>query len=574
MLTNPFKTYRITTVFFFGSALIIALLIGIVIALSYSSTSKQIEHNTSYNQQRLLNEYSKKLNTALIGIEQSSSTAAKNFDLLFGKLNEGDAYERARVQSEIRDQLNYVVFGTSILQSIHVYSNYPFTSDMQGPVTFNALSRLQEEGWYNDIRDTDSAWLPEHTIRSNERDESVISFARKVFNNSNQYYSLMVFNIKVSSFKQLISPEEDASNIALLDAANKLITHSGDGELLSQAAGALDGEMERPSGSLRVGPDFYVWAKSPDSQWTLIEATSWLDMTKGSRELAGVFIWLGATTILLVFLITLLLSHRFMKPMNHLLNAMGEYIPGEKQQLPADYSNEFGRLFQGYRKLTQRIEELYDSLREQHRRQREAELKSLQMMINPHFLYNTLDQINWMAIEARQSKISTMLAEVAGMFRLALSNTDSLVPVREEAAHIECYLKFQKVRWEEGLTYTLDIEEDVKKELMPKIMLQPFIENAFMHGFHGARQAELRVHIYRRDDELRIEITDNGKGLSQDWQTKPRKRGGYGLRNVKERLDTLFGSGYVMEIENGEVSGVRVRLQFPIHRNPSLGEGV
>jgi two-component system sensor histidine kinase YesM len=303
--------------------------------------------------------------------------------------------------------------------------------------------------------------------------------------------------------------------MALLDAAGRLITHSGDGVLLQQASVRLKGELVKPSGSLRSGDDFYVWAKSPDSQWTLFEASSWSEMMKGSKSMAQLLLLLGVSTIVLVFLLTLFLARRFMKPTNQLLKAMGQYAPGEKQELPTDYNNEFGNLFQGYRKLTQRIEDLYESLQEQHERQRSAELKSLQMMINPHFLYNTLDQINWTAIELGQNKISSMLSQVAGMFRLVLTNTDSLVAVNEEIAHIECYLKFQKVRWEEKLTYSLKVEESARTCLMPKIMLQPFIENAFMHGFHGALEATLSVCIRCESGYLHVSITDNGKGLSR-----------------------------------------------------------
>ncbi|WP_168121566.1 sensor histidine kinase [Paenibacillus sp. HB172176] len=568
MLQNPFKTYRISAVFFFGSALIITLLIGLLIMIGYNRTSDQIEQNTSYYQQQLLNELSKKMNTSLIGVEQTSNTAAKSFDLLYARLQEGDAYEKARLQSEIRDQMNYVVFGTTILQSIHIYSSYPFTTDRQGPVAFLPMSRVSEEPWYGVIQDTDSEWLPEHVIETNSGEEAVISFARKVFNNSNQFYSLMVFNIKVSDFKQLISSEDNSSNRGLLDAANKLLTHSGNGELLIQAAAALADEMKKPSGSLRVGNQFYVWAKSPDSRWTLIEANSWLEMTEGTRHTARLFLILGATTILLVFLLTLSLSSRFMKPMNLLLRAMDQYAIGEKKQVPGDYSNEFGRLFDGYRRLTERIEELYASLKIQHQRQREAELKSLQMMINPHFIYNTLDQINWMAIESKQNQVSQMLTEVAGMFRLALSNTDSLVTVKEELAHTECYLRFQKVRWEDRLSYSIEVEGDAWQEPIPKIILQPFIENAFIHGFHGMSRAELRIRIWRQEQELHILIVNNGKALDENWRSKPRKRGGYGLKNVQERLEALFGDDYTMEMRNrnGEDSGVEAWISFPLNK--------
>ncbi|OCT15402.1 hypothetical protein A8709_15080 [Paenibacillus pectinilyticus] len=564
MLQNPFKTYRIIAVYFFSSAIIIALLIGIVVSVSYSGTSDQIAKNTSFYQQRLLNELSKKMSTSLIGIEQTSGTSAKNVDLLYGRLRDDDAYERLRVETEIKSQLNYVVFGTPILQSIHVYSDYPFTSDTQGPVTFLPMTKLNEEAWYPSILETDSAWLGEHKVMSNGREESVISFARKVINNSNQYYSLMVFNIKVTSIRHLISSEDDTTNMALLDAAGRLITHAGNETKLQQAALTLKGELDKPSGSLRSGDDFFVWAKSPDSQWTLFEASSWSEMTSGSKSMAQLFLILGASTIVLVLLLTLFLSRRFMLPMNQLIRAMGQFSPGEKQLLPTDYKNEFGKLFHGYRKLTQRIEDLYESLRQQHIQQRAAELKSLQMMINPHFLYNTLDQINWTAIEADQTKISTMLAQVASMFRLALSNTNSLVAVQEEVAHIEHYLKFQQVRWEDKLSYTVTVDESAKTCLMPKIFLQPFVENAFMHGFHGAIQAEIQVDIRREENDLHVTITDNGKGLSENWENKPRKRGGYGLRNVRERLDALFGQQYSLQLSNREQGGVQVDIRFPL----------
>ncbi|MNY39365.1 putative sensor-like histidine kinase [compost metagenome] len=157
-----------------------------------------------------------------------------------------------------------------------------------------------------------------------------------------------------------------------------------------------------------------------------------------------------------------------------------------------------------------------------------------------------------------------MLAQVASMFRLALSNTNSLVAVQEEVAHIEHYLKFQQVRWEDKMTYIIKVDEDCKQCLMPKIFLQPFVENAFMHGFHGAVSAELRIEIHRDEDNIVVTIADNGKGLSDNWQNKPRKRGGYGLRNVQERLDALFGNQYRLQLSNRVQGGVQVDIRFPL----------
>ncbi len=140
----------------------------------------------------------------------------------------------------------------------------------------------------------------------------------------------------------------------------------------------------------------------------------------------------------------------------------------KKINLPEDYRNEFGVLFSGYRKLIDRIQQLYVSLEDQYKRQRSAEIKALQAMINPHFLYNTLDQLNWMAIEAGQDRMSRILELMGTMFRIGLSNGESLITLREELLHTECYLKIQQLRWEEGLTVEIDVPEQLQHFFYPQ----------------------------------------------------------------------------------------------------------
>lgn len=566
MLRNPFKSLRIDFVFFFGFAIIVTLLVGLVVYISYSSSSKEIASSTSFYQQQLLNELNKKLTTNLVDIEQSSSTASKNFDTIFSRTQEGGLYDRVRAQAEIRSQLNNYVFSTPILLTIHIYSALPANYSLQDYVQFLPMEQANSEAWYADIDKSDYAWLSEHNIQTNKGDTPVISFARKVYNSRNQYYALMVLNIKVPVFQTLIETEDARSAVALLDETGKLITQTANGTF-TQAG--LDSQLPRmsalPSGSQRSGDEFLVWSKSLDSQWTLLERTSWKGMTSGSLKMARLFLLIGISAIFLILLLAIFLSRQFMKPMRQLLKAMNNFAIHKSDPVPDDYMNEFGRLFQGYQKLTGRIEELYDNLEVQYERRRAAEIKSLQTMINPHFLYNSLDQVNWIAIESGQSQVSRMLSLLGQLFRLSLTNTDSLVPVREEVAHIECYLQFQQIRWEDSLSYRIDIAEETKSWFMPKIILQPFIENAFVHGFHGKRTAELVVTIRAVGDRLEIAIADDGRAIGSDWQTRAREgRGGYGLRNVQERIETLFGTAYGFELSDSALGGTQALIRLPI----------
>ncbi|GAA3333135.1 hypothetical protein GCM10020331_096020 [Ectobacillus funiculus] len=248
-----------------------------------------------------------------------------------------------------------------------------------------------------------------------------------------------------------------------------------------------------------------------------------------------------------------------------------------EEQLPSDYHNEFGLLFQGYRRLMNRIEELYRSLEEQHRRQRKAEILALQAMINPHFLYNTLDQVNWMAIEAGQEQISRVLELMGKMFRIGLSNGESVIRIEEELTHLECYMEIQQIRWGEGLTFTTEIPNHIKEYYIPKLTFQPFVENALMHGFHGRSTGSINIAAYEIEDDLLFTVSDNGVGIRADAEMnkKKKKTGGYGMRNVRERMESYFGHPYGIEVDSEEGKGTTISIRIPkLREKKYLGGGI
>lgn len=574
LFRNPFKSLRIDVVFFFGFALIVTILVGIVVTVSYINGSRDIAENTSYYQQKLLIELHKKLNTSLVDIEQSSSTASQNFSVMYEELlGDVDKYDRVTGQAEIRRQLNNYVFSMPILQSIHVYSDLTPSYNLQEFVQFMSLDSLEEENWYSFLRNSDYTWLSGRTIKTNNGDAQVISFARKVYNRFNRANAVMVFNVRMSDFKEIIATEDARSKLALFDATGNLITSIGDPTFFQENNDFIKQQIgTQPTGSKRTGDELLVWSSSLSSKWSLVEITSWKEITQGSLKETKIILALGVASIVSILLLAIFLSRKLVKPIGILLNAMSNFSLSKKMPLPEDYRNEFGRLFQGYEKLTMRIEELYESLEQQHERQRASEIKALQMMINPHFLYNSLDQVNWMAIEAGEHRISTMLSYLGQFFRMSLANTDSLITVKDELTHIESYLQFQKMRWEERLHFRFEIEGEVNNWYIPKVILQPFVENAFIHGFHGKPQALLIISIKQNGDALEILISDDGRKLQDNWQEQRSAKGGYGLRNVRERIETLFGTGYGFVLTDSPLGGTQALLHLPIVKSiPSKG---
>jgi two-component system sensor histidine kinase YesM len=272
--------------------------------------------------------------------------------------------------------------------------------------------------------------------------------------------------------------------------------------------------------------------------------------------------------------LTLYLSRQFTKPIKTLVQAMTSYsLGGKKVNLPSDYQNEFGYLFAGYRKQNERIEELYVSLQRRYEQQRKAEIKALQANINPHFLYNMLDQLNWMAIEAGQNELSRILELMGQMFRIGLSNGDSFITVEKELEHITCYLEIQQLRWGEGLDYSIEVLPEVLELYIPKLTLQPFVENSIVHGFNTRLAGNVQIQISRQEERLQIVLLDDGIGLKQGAENpKKRHTGGYGLRNVKDRIAGYFGDGYGVALTEREEGGTRAEILLPLLAEPPVKE--
>ncbi|MFD0696709.1 sensor histidine kinase [Paenibacillus sp. GCM10027628] len=575
---NVFKRVRIGRLFFGSFAAFIALLLLVFSWISYSLTSRELADNTSVYQQDLLNELNKRLVTQLNSIEQMSLAASRNIDIIGFDPLESDLFERNRRKTDLGDLLASITYSTTMVQSIYLYMDHPFLADPQGPIRIYDLQKVRDEDWYPDIQNNDFAWIKERAIQTNKGTLPVISFARKLYNNSGIYYGLLLLNVKASDIQGLIRGETETRTRLLFDAGGRQIASIGDAHLQANEWEII-GRIKDKSGSMHISANqpndsLLVWSKSP-SNWTLVELTPWKNIVHGSIRLAFILLGVGLSAIFIALFFTLFISRQFTRPIKLLVAYMGK-LPeqGFVTELPMDYSNEFGNLFNGYRKQMERIEELLQSLKSQHKRQREAEIQALQAMINPHFLYNTLDQLNWLAIDSGQDKISKILSLMGKMFRIGLSNGETLISMADEITHVECYLQIQQIRWGERLVFTIAVEETAANLYIPRLTLQPIIENAIIHGFHGRKKGEIKVTVRLHDQELQLQVWDDGVGLRQDWnQPKRRKTGGYGLRNVKERIGAYFGPPYGVHITSAAGEGTEVTIRLPqIHHKEEARE--
>ena len=274
------------------------------------------------------------------------------------------------------------------------------------------------------------------------------------------------------------------------------------------------------------------------------------------------------------FILSVWTSSLVTKPINKLLSSMQRVKEGNFQEkVDFIYRDEIGRLGAQYNAMIDHIHQLINRVFKLQLKQKEAELRTLQAQINPHFLYNTLDTIYWKAQKAGEDEISEMIYALAWIFRLTLNRGKDFITIDNEKQLIEHYILLQKKRFRDKLTYQIDFEEKILSYTIPKLIIQPFVENAVIHG---AEKKEGETLIIVRGKEhggnIYFRIEDNGAGMEPSVLIALRQgrsggqitsSGGFAIQNVKERLDLYYHGNYRLLLDSKEGEGTIVEIVIP-----------
>ena len=232
--------------------------------------------------------------------------------------------------------------------------------------------------------------------------------------------------------------------------------------------------------------------------------------------------------------------------------------------------NEIKDLSEGMEKMVARMDNLMKESTEKQESLRKAELALLQAQINPHFLYNTLDTIIWLIEAGKSDDAVEMVSNLSSFFRSSLSNGEDIISLGDEEKQVISYLQIQQVRYKDILNFSVDIDPEIKSVRMPKLTLQPLVENALYHGVKLKRAAgHISVTGHLEGDDIVLEVKDDGAGMTEDRLAQIRKslasgeRVGFGLTTVHERLQLFFGPDYGLSVESTEGGGTTVTARIP-----------
>jgi len=321
----------------------------------------------------------------------------------------------------------------------------------------------------------------------------------------------------------------------------------------------------------------YMLVNSPlaDTSWTAYTVIPYDTITKKSREMMFTFLWLCILCMLIITFVTYRVSGTFTKPVITLQKAMEKVSTGDLSvRVPEGRQDEFGELNQGFNHLMDKLNGLIKDISEAQIRKEAAEYQMLQSQINPHFLYNTLDTIRMMAVLSDEEAIADAIFHLSALFRYHTRGSNRLVTIQEELEQIQNYLYLQKLRFQDNLKVDYKIQKEVLHYQMPKILLQPILENCFSHGFHDMNKPyRIRICVSREDDFISFVLSDNGCGMSETSLISLRKRlsepeedekHGIGLYNVNKRLMMYFPECHGLMIESAEGNGTSISFRIPL----------
>ncbi len=580
----PTKLFTLMVLCFIGFNVFLLLLSA---GIFYSTYSDLAYREIRETKTELLDETSQKLSNYVTGIQDTARFIVTN-ELIRGYLSTSPTsfYDFYSKSKDIYDEFQKMLSVKTGVYSIELYTdwNYPYL-----PVQDRFLytyKDAEEQGWYGRMTRADGFWLASHPYSNGLSEIRMVSYVQRIISNHGQSLGIVKINIpdkmlfSALSKKLLSSHNEDY--FVVMDSTGNYITSTlpSDAMLRFGADNAGVGEFfelikdqpQLPKNGEIDGRNYSLIDSGSNSEyWSLMQFIPKDVFLESGREIRQLTIWLLAALILVSVPIAFWISKRLASPIHGIVESMHALEKGDfNVRMDASSIQEYLYLTTHFNRMVLRLKELIDRLNKEHRDRREAELNLLHAQIKPHFLYNTLDMIHWRALDYNAHEISQMVHQLSRLFRIGLSNDKWYVTVKDELDHARCYIAIQKFRQNFAIAYSEHSEPDLFSCLIPKIVIQPFLENAVIHGF-GSRsdQAVIRVTVETEYDNgqqgLKISILDNGVGLPPGFDID--NTGGIGIRNVIDRIQLYCGPSYGVGIDRLESGFTRVSIRLPLIRD-------
>ncbi len=321
-----------------------------------------------------------------------------------------------------------------------------------------------------------------------------------------------------------------------------------------------------------VDGTIYVKEAVDNGQWNIVGVSYVNELIAEQVKDFQLYVSIVAfISILISIILSMIVATKVSGPIKRLVLAMKDFESNVDSYSyePQGGVVEIKSLSTSFSKMVIIIRNLIKQAKEEEVTLRKTEMKALESQINPHFLYNTLDSIQWMCEQGKMDEAVDMVGALAKLFRISINKGKQLIPIREEIDHAMHYLIIQKYRYRDQFTYDFDIDEQALDYYTNKITIQPILENAIYHGIDRMiDEGHIQVNVRLEDETIVMEVIDNGLGMSQEQivsilSKDQHGKNGIGLKNVNDRIKIYFGDAYGVHVESELDEGTKVTIRFP-----------
>ncbi len=430
---------------------------------------------------------------------------------------------------------------------------------------------IQDQEWYQEALGSTMPILTSARMQefSMDKDNWVISLGRELTDEKKKHLGVLRIDLKYDAIESILKDmnlgQEGYSYI--LNQSQRVVYHPNP-EYFSQEEKRLEliDMLEMEGNELSREYKLTHRYDLNNSDWVLVGVASLDGVRRMEAEIIIVLVVLGSVLLLAAFGSSAIYASSVARPIRQLEKAMEEVEKGSlATEVGVVGSAEIASLSTHFLSMLDRIRELMNEIRNKEQFLRASELKTLYSQINPHFLYNTLDTIVWLAEFGNTERVISVSKAMARFFRLSLRGGSETTTVRDELDHVRQYLFIQKERYQDKLSYEIQAEDGLMDITIPKILLQPLVENAIYHGLRKLPGGGM-IRITARKgekEELFLAVEDNGGGFEDAEKGKdPLRLGGVGLKNVAERIRLYYGEDYGLSIANRPGQGATIILRL------------
>ena len=567
---NSFKVRGIQFIITISFTLITVLAMLFVGILIYNKFSISLENNATLSTKQLVNQVNSNIEYYLKSTKEVSDLLDKNIYLNPNIPN-----------SKLQDQMNIIQNIRGDIASLAVFSDKgELIIESPTSVLKDKVNIINQDWFKSALSKSDSVnfSLPHVQNLFNGKHDWVVSLSRVIYfyKGNEKVRGVLLVDMNYSTISQLCQNISIGKRgyIYIVDSDNNIIYHPQQ-QLIN--IGLKSEKREDYLGSYIENSDEgkqLVTIKTVNyTNWKVVAVAYMSEITDFKKTSTNFIGWILFVCIILIIFIFGFISAKISHPIKQLEESMKMVEAGEFNiYIDVKGEDEVERLATAFNLMISKVRYLMGQIVIEQEAKRKSELDALQAQINPHFLYNTLDSIVWMAENDKNDGVIIMVTALAKLFRISISRGKNIITVREEIEHAKNYLIIQKIRYKNKFKFEIIVQKEVLEYKTLKLILQPLIENSIYHGIeYMVDEGFIKISASITNGKLLFEICDNGLGIEPEklkhlleYGEKTNIGSGIGAKNVHERIQLSYGREFGLEVQSEMEEGTTIKIWLPL----------